>query len=117
MSQLTDKLQSIKLRADNATEGPWHQSENYKQLVSHSSGNKIAEVKSCFDGSSLEETDAAFIANARTDIPKLLAVIEKLIEQRDIYISFDSKSYELAKSRADRKNSELIAILEGENEI
>ena len=85
MKSLTDKLKEIRDRADKATPGIWEARCNEfsntarPRFIWDSTWGFIAE---CSSGSQ-DIVNADFIANAKQDIPKLLAVIEKLIEQRD----------------------------------
>ncbi len=66
---------------------------------------QLAEIKS-------REYDKEKICSCGTDIPKLLAVIEKLLEQREECASddHDSRSWEKCAVNYD---SELAKILEG----
>lgn len=61
----------------------------------------------------LDEIMATRGTHGEWDIPKLLAVIEKLIEQRDYFINsvYDDKSYELANI-IPFYEAELLKILE-----
>lgn len=70
----TQEIEAIRKRAGKATEGPWLHA-----------GGKFGEplVTSYRDGINITEEviydfDAEFIANAREDIPKLLAEVERL---------------------------------------
>ena len=85
--RLTDEeLEEIRDRVDNATKGPWittmggvssRHAESYNY-----SGKNTREICALSDGEYIvnmnEENDAAFIAHARQDIPKLLAEIDRL---------------------------------------
>ena len=65
----TQELEAIRKRAEQATEGPWDYSEEY--FIG--SRSEVVEV-----GEAYIDADAEFIANAREDIPKLLAEVEAL---------------------------------------
>lgn len=80
-----DDLTAIRERAEKATEGAWVAEEiwtNDFNIYPKGSSGYIAKVNG--DSPFLEgiktngESDAAFIAHARQDIPKLLAEIERL---------------------------------------
>lgn len=72
-------LDAIKARAEAATEGPWeaHALDGFEWSVDRigdnddDSGNEVATVW-------VTGADAAFIAHARTDVPMLLAELERL---------------------------------------
>lgn len=65
-------LDAIKARAGAATEGPWlnYGGENYA-IISAPEIDELAHVGST-------NNDAEFIAHARTDVPALLAEVERL---------------------------------------
>lgn len=72
----TQEIEAIRKRAENATEGPWgvntrdYPYDKASKLVT----NNHVYIAKAFVG----EADAEFIANAREDIPKLLAEVEHL---------------------------------------
>lgn len=104
---LTAKLQEIKDRADEATEGPWKAIKSPVDIeriyIWAGDLTEIARIEGTTD-------NTEFIASSRTDIPRLLAVIEKLIEQRDEWLNTDYKGDEI--HQADM-NAEILDILEG----
>lgn len=63
-----ERLEEIRQACSQASEGPWHHSEHY---------NEIVPVMD-FNGNIMEKADATFIAGARTWVPELLAYIEEL---------------------------------------
>lgn len=71
------ELDAIQARADAATEGPWYVKigEHHHTLMVWTKDETFAHAAllSCFF-----ETDAAFIAAARTDVPALLAECRRL---------------------------------------
>lgn len=71
------ELAVIKARADAATEGPWESEiavEGWYEMDAYSiRGPKYWT----WDGNMLRP-DAEFIAHARTDVPKLVAQVERL---------------------------------------
>lgn len=73
MERLTnDQLEAIRKRAEAATEGPWETALLEDGWHVMHDGMIVAEMYR------KEAEDAEFIAHARTDIPKLLAEIERL---------------------------------------
>lgn len=89
-----EELEAIKKRAEAATPGPWDASEDsdrsYKldapkdaqYWVTIASGNTLVvswwQQYADDSGTVLKLADAAFIAAARTDVPRLLAEVERL---------------------------------------
>jgi hypothetical protein len=78
MRLTNEELAAIRERAEKATPGPWFkESDEYGNINVYfawdapNGGNEVVERID-------SEDDADFIANARTDIPKLLAHIEAL---------------------------------------
>lgn len=67
-----DELQAIKARAAAATPGPWSVNNTDPDVVLDSDGR--------FVGRADEDADAEFIAHARTDVPALIAEVERLRE-------------------------------------
>lgn len=85
-----EELDVIKARANAATDGPWtyDQSDmiraNYYQY-------HIADIRG-YGGNLPMEANGEFIASARTDIPLLLAEIERIKEIRDKwYVQYDKE--------------------------
>lgn len=95
----TEEIEAIRKRAENATEGPWEQlngvdiftplniTTNHDVASDHNDGWHIATCvgfTTTVDGEEIEldytevEANAEFIAAARSDIPKLLAEVERL---------------------------------------
>lgn len=85
MTVLTkEELESIRKRAEAATPGPWFWLDDGR-LYSDGADKVIGEViegkdETWFD---LFDANAEFIAHAREDIPKLLAEIERLQQEKD----------------------------------
>jgi hypothetical protein len=75
----TDRLAEILARADKATDGPWfveaHQPTLTRRVVSD---DHMLDASLGYLGNS-NQADAAFIAAARTDVPRLVA---ELVEAR-----------------------------------
>lgn len=76
MTRLTsDEIEAIRKRAELATEGPWKKEESrYEGQWNVTSVNEMHDLSACL----CRPNDAEFIANAREDIPKLLAEVERL---------------------------------------
>jgi hypothetical protein len=113
------ELRKIKERAEKATEGPWvydvgnlevesHADKFYRHVVVHVKndlGDRIKEGRCHYD------VDAEFIAHARTDIPKLLRVIERLEAQRNHFILRNCASDSEFRHLIYIKNLELEGII------
>lgn len=145
----TELLNEINKRAKGATPGPWiwadwtiydedreaqKRKEPYWTLVNSYSrnlcrgplGRKSLEIESIASGGGRDESwidvsdaDAEFIAHSRDDIPKLLAVIEKLIAQRNDIIRLYYSELEFVENTKNSVqwcmrigNKELAKILE-----
>lgn len=80
---LTELLAEIKSRAENATPGPMVHLRHMGVIQSIQDDIKGLRPHVFVQDKNLREEDAEFITHARTDVPKLLAVIEKLIGQRN----------------------------------
>lgn len=89
MTDLTDRLDEIEARADAATPGPWEadvtevsqhwsRPEPWATVVS----SEVHCMAYCYGGSGRgieRETDAEFIAHARTDVPALVAALRAVL--------------------------------------
>jgi hypothetical protein len=70
---LEEKLQEIKKRCEDATEGPWYYVDgDYSGGLELST--KPEDLKWC------ENDDQRFIVHARTDVPMLLEMVEWLLK-------------------------------------
>lgn len=74
-------LDAIRQRAEEATPGPWGVHGDYG-LWSDGAGVWVMQ-DDCLPGGTLGGADAEFIARARTDVPALLAEVERLTRERD----------------------------------
>lgn len=81
-----DELAAIAARADAATPGPWEWEEDLYQLDSH--GFPVGAIIRTQGWSryGYSNTDAEFIARARTDVPRLVAEVERLREANERYM-------------------------------
>lgn len=68
---LEDKLKEIKNRCEAATEGPWEPA--YKTVISRNHRHLEFDIPD-------SESDAQFIAHARTDLPMLLEMVETIMD-------------------------------------
>lgn len=107
------ELAEIRKRVDMATEGPW---EVYK----YTKTDVITEEKLIAIGGvgKDDENNARFIANARQDIPKLLAEFDRMRSEievmRNTFRNIDAliDEHRLAKSRsADGLADEVIELI------
>lgn len=85
MSDVLD-LEAIKERYEKATEGPWKRrgdwidGGDYDEVLAP---RPVSCMTYCYGGSSqieMEDADAEFIAAARSDVPALVAEVERLRE-------------------------------------
>lgn len=90
---LEQRLAEIEKRVNSATPGPWEVSGTGQQVL-HAAGDPVTNMRIC-ESNSLEDryhgktvcwANIAFIANAREDVPLLLAIFKKAIEQRNRHI-------------------------------
>ena len=85
MTDLTDRLDEIQARADAATEGPWRagteEGVDYGSVMGapRSIGGGYVTVPILVDDLSMYEGTAEFIAASRTDVPQLVAALEKVL--------------------------------------
>jgi hypothetical protein len=70
-------LDAIRARVDNATEGPWVAHSGYVETVPEFDLHRF-DIMGETISQSAESRDAEFIAHARTDVPALLAEVERL---------------------------------------
>ena len=77
----TQELQAIRERAEAATPGPWKHKKTYISTITTEPESDDFIVWG--DGGVDKETDAEFIAHARTDIPALLDALAAVTAERD----------------------------------
>jgi len=88
---MTDEdLRAAKALCEAATRGPWQWREEYGSVALHSLTvgpfQSVAMAESCGTQNSsimVDDPDAAFIADARTLVPQLIAEVERLREALD----------------------------------
>lgn len=79
-----EELDEIRKRADKATPGPWYYTKWHVATEPDITGGyppNPASICETADGEYIEnynQADAEFIANARQDVPALLAEVERL---------------------------------------
>jgi hypothetical protein len=122
IDNLKRKLDEIASRCENATSGPYHvtrvdfdHGDIAYEVCTPRNGLHVAFYEhNCLDQGISAKTQAELYAHARTDVPKLLAVIEKLIEQRDSLIEMneDDAEYVVAGTKS-YANTELLTLMEG----
>lgn len=83
----TEQLEAILKRAGAATEGPWRYNDKWGYLAPVTAQRQISHI--CNEIT--RGYDAEFIAEARTDIPALLAEVERLREVMKFYA--DQRNY------------------------
>ena len=129
-------LLEIKERAEKATPGPWEWRDRYdfREHIEHQKQGLDAECENIEagrirlepnvlsewaenagdSGVQVNKDDARFIESARTDIPRLLAVIEKLREQRNEWANEANNNAMAGGMILLAEDAELLAILTGE---
>jgi elongation factor P hydroxylase len=120
MTKLKTLLAELKKLDAEATEGPWEHvykdgewESDLDQCVSLSAGYwwDIGHLPLCDNqsGKIKPDKDAKFIAQSRTMTPKLIKVIEKLVEQRNTMIitAFAATEMDWGNSYTDEYNKEI----------
>lgn len=104
---LEEKLAEISQRAEKAIKGPWEFKDyTSNQLIVTKKGAPICALA----GVVAKDAEFEFIAHARQDIPKLLAVIELLIQQRSEWARQVAESREIYDGDHDKWLASLTAI-------
>lgn len=76
---MTLDIEQIKARVDRATPGPWSHFQTMSgQYYIGEANDDDAPIASMHQGFDEQDRNAAFIAHARTDIPNLIAEVERL---------------------------------------
>ncbi len=106
-------LQVIRERLDKATPGPW----KFRDTTAKQNGEALGPIERengrPLHGMNFVEHDGEFIAHSRTDIARLLAVIEKLREQRkDLHKAISVNGVLIVDEAEEFCNAELARILE-----
>lgn len=94
MKELNEILAEMKERCEAATPGPWKRvTGDYVGFVGEqffavtdTSPDEDGDLKSICASQRVKLENADFIAHARSDLPKLLACLEKALEQRDWWL-------------------------------
>lgn len=98
-------LEEIKARYEAATEGPWtNRAEGFREdsewgQIIHYGINGVAEISESMDSDpyhvhleTMSREDAEFIAYARTDVPALVAEVERLqelVEEKEAALRYE----------------------------
>lgn len=83
MTTLQQTLSAMKAREHKATKGPWFiTTGNNESDGAFYISSKSTKAIAVLDGESsiIDEDNSEFIAAARTDVPKLIAIVEHLME-------------------------------------
>lgn len=92
MTELETYLQSVKERADAATEGDEYRVERFDnsglfsyQIETYNKSNDLIVIAGTNEYGNMPKAkqDAEFLAKAFTDVPKLLRIIDALIDWED----------------------------------
>lgn len=109
MNLTDERLAEIRARADAATEGPW--AADHTEIYGLHRGIWIAECSREEWGEG--DVDGAFIAHARTDVPDLLAEVDRLRALhhdhtvcRDLMDSNEQLGAEIERLRAEQSKWE-----------
>ena len=103
-------LAEIKAREQAATPGPW--SNGYTSINSDSTYDEVVGLEEymhgweCDHGLKIEIADAEFIAHARTDIPALLAEVERLTQARN----YLQQLYDKLNERNENRSKQIASL-------
>lgn len=105
------RLEEIKRRAETATPGPWEFEgwDNHKRGV-------VQSKEMCIAIAQWSSHDARFIAHARTDIPLLVAEVERLQSENSAFLEGSAEwedEARLTKKERDKLKSCLERAMEG----
>jgi hypothetical protein len=98
-------LDAIRARVDNATEGPWVAHSGYVETVPEFDLHRF-DIMGETISQSAESRDAEFIAHARTDVPALLAEVERLREWEAEVEGLESRNEEAWEKHAQELEAE-----------
>lgn len=130
---LQEKLDELLRVCDSASEGPWssHRQQDCPQLNCHEIELRNKQGGALYRSTSygLMDADGRFISVARTEMPRLVRAVKKLVEQRDKLVRDFEVSQTLfyedttgerldteeeVKQEISELNAEIAAILKGE---
>lgn len=105
MSDVADRLESIRERVEAATEGPWltdgpHRDTGEIRRRGGGMSAVVGQMNVCFR----PEKDAEFVAAARSDVPYLLSLVEEVgeaIAEDDIKVGATGDEAELLLALAE----------------
>jgi hypothetical protein len=97
MTLTSEELEAIRQRAEAATQGNWRATldDPYERTYVLGAFNGIVTVVADIKG----DADAEFIANARQDVPKLLAEVDRLRKALQEIADIDDWDYGLEKAK------------------
>lgn len=109
-----DELQAIKARAEAATPGPWHLAICV-DTIDGRERDDLANIEAGAKDIAYEvpSDDAAFIAHARTDVPALVAEVERLTKitaLRPVTV-YAAHVHEIARQHGDTATDDAIGKL------
>lgn len=102
----SQRIAEIKAREQAATPGPWRYSDVACEIWNEDGDTVVGGVDS--EEVSISDTDTAFIAHARTDIPALLAEVERLAAENDQNAAYSN----IYKDICDKYGENFRALLE-----
>lgn len=93
-------LAEIKAREQVATPGPWEEKTNRHPQCNGEPWGWISGASGNITWSGyVGKTNADFIAHARTDIPALVAEVERLTREKEEEIAFKEFNYEMCNQK------------------
>lgn len=100
-------LTEIKAREQAATPGPWNVGDGCHERFFAGRNSVISPLRvvadrAIYDGGAFDDqtfADMSFIANARTDIPALVAEVERLTREKEEEIAFKEFNYEMCNQK------------------
>ena len=110
-----EELQAIRERAEKATPGPWEANEVGLYVIAPLARGKesIARMPYPYGDTSDNQSNAAFIAHARTDIPALLAEVERLrVVERSVQFADSPEAQAAIEREHERWMAEHAALRE-----
>lgn len=113
-------LKSIKERAEKATSPPWHTYIDAMGLYVPTKDEEGSDLVLLYGKSYLTERDMNFIAASRTDVPRLVAALERSRSLTSKFFtaclegSFDKEFRSMVIDEIEKTEADINAILTGE---
>lgn len=119
MNKLETVLAELKRLDAEATPGPWHivstDGTDFTAISTELGSEELEhEVLGASEWLRIKESDLYLLSTYRNQTPKLIKVIEKLIEQRDELLEGLWSDLNRTEERITASNKEIESILEGE---